>query len=237
MTGRFDGGPGVHFRRKDSSLDARLYLVTDRRLMLGRPIEDVVLSAVRGGVTAVQWREKTMADRDFLQLARSLAAVLKPLGIPLIINDRAEIAASCGAAGVHLGGRDIPVSEARRLLGPGAIIGLSVETMEQAEAAEAMDVDYLGVSPVFSTPTKTDAGPAWEIEGLRRLRARTRLPLIAIGGINASNAASVLRAGADGLAVVSAVCSAPDPEAAAREVRTIIDGGRGPGRRKKRARY
>lgn len=203
--------------------DPRLYLVTDRRLMLGRPIGDVVLAAVRGGVTAVQYREKTMADEDFLPSARSLAAVLKPLRIPLIINDRVEIAVSCGAAGVHLGVHDIPVPEARRLMGPAAIIGLSVATIEQAETAEAMGVDYLGVSPVFPTPTKTDAGPAWGLDGLSRLRARTRLPLIAIGGINAVNAKSVLEAGADGLAVVSAICSASDAEAAARQLRTILD--------------
>jgi len=203
--------------------DPRLYLVTDRGLSLGRPIEAVVEAAVRGGVTAVQLREKSSPPDEFLKSAARLKIVLDRAEIPLIINDSVEIAAASGAAGVHLGQSDTSIMEPRRKLGPGAIIGLSVETLEQAEAAAGLDLDYLGVSPVFSTPTKKNAGPAWGLDGLRHLRARTRFPLVAIGGINASNAASVLAAGSDGLALVSAICSAPDPESAAREMRMIID--------------
>ncbi len=203
--------------------DPRLILVTDRRLPKGRPIEAVVEAAVRGGLTAVQLREKECPAPEFLALALRLRAILDGLGIALIINDAVDIAAESGAAGVHLGQGDASPAEARRLLGPGAIVGLSVETLAQAEAAAEWDLDYLGVSPVFFTATKTNIGRAWGLDGLRRLRARTQKPLVAIGGINASNAASVLEAGADGLAVVSAIVSAADPESAARELRTIVD--------------
>lgn len=203
--------------------DPRLYLVTDRGLSLGRPIEAVVEAAVRGGVTAVQLREKEDPGAEFRSSALRLKTLLDRIGVPLIVNDSVEIAAESRAAGVHLGQGDASITEARRILGPGAIIGLSVETLEQAEAAARLDLDYLSVSPVFSTPTKKNAGPAWGLDGLRNLRARTPKPLVAIGGINASNAASVLAAGADGLALVAAICSAPDPESAARELRTIID--------------
>ena len=203
--------------------DPRLYLVTDRGLSCGRPIDVVVEAAVRGGVTAVQIREKSCPAAEFLERALRLKALLDRFGVPLIVNDAVDAAAACRAAGVHLGQGDASITEARRILGPDAIIGLSVETLEQADAAAGSDIDYLGVSPVFSTPTKTNTGAAWGLDGLRHLRARTPKPLVAIGGINASNAASVLAAGADGLAIVSAICSAPDPESAARELRTIID--------------
>jgi thiamine-phosphate pyrophosphorylase len=203
--------------------DPRLYLVTDRGLSRGRPIDVVVEAAVRGGVTAVQIREKGCPAAEFLERALRLKALLDRFGVPLIVNDAVDAAAACRAAGVHLGQGDASITEARRLLGPEAIIGLSVETLEQAEAAAGLDLDYLSVSPVFSTPTKNFAGPAWGLDGLRHLRTRTPKPLVAIGGINASNAASVLAAGADGLALVSAICSAADPESAARELRTIID--------------
>jgi thiamine-phosphate pyrophosphorylase len=210
--------------------DFGLMLVTDRRLAGGRPLEDIVEAAVRGGVTAVQLRDKESPTRESLELARRLLARLDRAGLPLIVNDRADIALAAGAAGVHLGQDDLPVREARRLLGPGAIIGLSVETPEQAAAAEAWDVSYLGVSPVYATPTKTDTKPPWGLDGIRRLRALTRRTLVAIGGIHAGNAADVLAAGADGLAVVSAICAAPDPEAAARRLREIVDAARAAGR-------
>ena len=200
-----------------------LYLVTDRSLSLGRPLEEIVDAAVRGGVSAVQLREKTASTAEFVSFALRLHARLKPNRIPLIINDRVDIALASGADGVHLGQDDMPYGEARRLLGPRAIIGLSVETEDQALEAEPLDVDYLGVSPIFPTPTKTDTKTPWGLEGLRRLRERSRHSLIAIGGINAANARVVIEAGADGLAVVSAICSAADPERAARSLRDIVD--------------
>jgi thiamine-phosphate pyrophosphorylase len=212
------------------SFDPRLILVTDRVLAAGRPIEAIVASAIRGGVTAVELREKNLSDEDFVRLALRLKSILDPIGVPFLINDRVGVAAAAGASGVHLGQADASAAEARRVLGTSAVIGLSVETLEQAEAARGLDVDYLGVSPVFATPTKPDAAIPWGIEGLRRLRRRTDRVLVAIGGIGTANAAEVLDAGADGLAVVSAICSAADPEAAARSLRAVIDTRPRPGK-------
>jgi thiamine-phosphate pyrophosphorylase len=203
--------------------DPGLYLVTDSKLSYPRTICDIVQSAVKGGVSVVQLREKDCSTREYIELGRYICKMLKPLGIPLIINDRIDIAYAVGAQGVHIGQGDIPYYYARNLLGTDAIIGLSVETMEQAIEANDMDIDYLGVSPIFSTPTKTDTNTEWGIEGLRQLRRKTKHTLIAIGGINLTNAQTALEAGADGIAVVSAICSASDPETAAKELRTTID--------------
>jgi thiamine-phosphate pyrophosphorylase len=206
--------------------DFGLMLVTDRALTRGRPLFDVVDAAVRGGVTAVQLREKVCPMREFLELARRLKDRLDTAGVPLLINDRVDVALAVGAAGAHLGQSDLPFPDARRLLGPGAVIGVSIGTPEEASEAEGWDVSYLGVSPVFATPTKIDTSTPWGLDGLRRLRKLTGHRLVAIGGINAANAARVLETGADGLAVVSAVCSAADPEAAARALREILDRSR-----------
>ena len=206
--------------------DWSLYLVTDRGLAGSRPLAEVVAAAVRGGVTAVQLREKQCSTREFVELARSLKPLLTPLGVPLIVNDRVDVALATGADGVHLGQSDMDPRDARSLLGPDAILGLSVETLEQAERAATLDVAYLGVSPIFSTPTKTDTTSEWGLEGLAALRRVSKHTLVAIGGIHASNAAQVIEAGADGLAVVSALCAAPDPEAAARTLRHIINQAR-----------
>ena len=193
-----------------------LYLVTDRGLCAGRPLEQVVAEAVRGGVACVQLREKELPTRPFLDLALALKALLGPLGVPLIINDRMDIALAAGADGVHVGQEDMPCGQLRRFLGPRAILGLSVETWQDVEQAQDLDVDYLGVSPVFPTPTKTDTKAAWGLEGIARIRAFSRHPLVAIGGLNPGNAADAVRAGADGIAVVSAICAGPDPGEAAR---------------------
>ncbi len=199
-----------------------LYLVTDRGLSLGRPLEEVVLQAVRGGVSIVQLREKQASTRFFIEQAERLKRLLAPYQVPLIINDRVDVALAVQADGVHLGQDDMPYPLARKLLGPKAIIGLSVETMAQVLEAEAYDVDYLGVSPIFPTPTKTDTKGAWGLEGLAQVRAASRHRLVAIGGLNASNVESVVRAGADCIAVVSAICSAPDPQKAAETLCQII---------------
>jgi len=205
------------------AVDWSLYLVTDRELAGGRPLPWLVDAAVRGGVTAVQVREKRCTTREFLRLAREVKEVLAGRGVPLLINDRVDVALAAGADGVHLGQSDLPVADARRLLGDDALIGLSVETAEQADEAEASGADYLGVSPVFRTPTKIDTLAEWGLDGLRALRARSKRVLVAIGGINESNAADVIRAGADGLAVVSAICAAPDPREAARRLRAMTE--------------
>lgn len=199
-----------------------LYLVADPAACAGRPLERVVREAAAGGASWVQLREKRASTRAFVEAARVLQEILDPLGVPLIINDRVDVALAVGAAGVHLGQADLPSRIARELLGPEALVGLSVETWEDAEAAQELEVDYLGVSPIFPTPTKTDTRGAWGLEGLAQLRAFSRHRLVAIGGLNAANAAAAIRAGADAVAVVSAVCSAPDPGRAARELSGII---------------
>jgi len=199
-----------------------LYLVTDRDLCGGRALTEVVLAAVRGGARCVQLREKALSTRAFVAEALAVRDLLAPLRVPLIINDRLDVALAVGADGVHIGQDDMPYALARRLLGPRAIIGVSVETWEDVERAQGLDCDYLGVSPVFATPTKTDTKGVWGLEGLAKIRAFSRHPLVAIGGIHPGNAEAVCRAGADGLAVVSAVCAADDPFEASRALAAVI---------------
>jgi thiamine-phosphate pyrophosphorylase len=201
----------------------RLYLVTDQPSLKGRSLIDVVQAAVQGGVTCVQLREKQASSRDFYAQAMALMDLLLPLNIPLIINDRLDIALACGAQGVHLGQSDMPVDVARKLLPPEVFIGWSVETLDEVTRSAKLPVDYLGVSPVFATPTKADTAAPWGLEGLQRIRALTPLPLVAIGGIHLHNAVQVLQAGADSLAVVSAICAADDPCAASQQLRELID--------------
>ena len=203
--------------------DWRLYLVTERSLARGRSIAWLVEAAVRGGVTAVQLREKSCPASDFVQLGRELKKLLASHQVPLIVNDRVDLALEIGADGVHIGQHDMDSGRARRLLGPDAIIGLSIETVEQARAAVSLDVDYLGVGPVFATATKMDAAPPLGLAALARVRAISRHRVVAIGGIGLENARQAIRSGADGVAVVSAICAAGDPERAARDLRQSID--------------
>jgi thiamine-phosphate pyrophosphorylase len=203
-----------------------LYLVTDRDLCGGRPLAEIALAAVRGGAACVQLREKNLPTRAFVEEAKSIKALMAPFEVPLIINDRIDVALAVGAEGVHIGQEDMPYPLARIILGREIIIGLSVETWDDVEQAEEWDVDYLGVSPVFETPTKTDTRGSWGLEGIARIRAYSRHPLIAIGGLNRKSAGAAMQAGADGIAVVSAICAAPDPFLAARELCRIIDDSR-----------
>lgn len=200
-----------------------LYLVTDRGLCGEKFLEDVVLQAVKGGVSCVQLREKDISTRLFVQEAQAIRKLLEPYEVPLIINDRIDIALACGAAGVHIGQDDMPYAIARKLLGPRAIIGLSVETWDDVEESEKLDVDYIGVSPVFATPTKTDTKGAWGLAGLEKIKKFSRHPVVAIGGLNEANVQEAVSAGADCVAVVSAICSAFDPEAAARKLAKMIE--------------
>lgn len=203
--------------------DLLLYLVTDSALAGDRPLTDVVISAVEGGVTMVQLREKDADTRSFIQSAVELKKALEPYGVPLIINDRVDVALASGADGVHLGQSDMPYGIARSLLGPEKIIGLSVESQEQVIEANESDLDYIAVSPVFSTATKTDTASPFGLEGLTQAVELSRHPVVAIGGMNVCTAADVMRCGADGVAVVSAVISAPDPVAAARGLRSALE--------------
>jgi len=197
-----------------------VYLVTDQASCRHYPIETIVSMAVEAGISCVQLREKNLDTRAFIARALGLRTILEDAGLPLIINDRVDIALAAGAAGVHIGQSDMPYELTRRLLGPKRIIGLSVESWEDVIAAQELDVDYIGVSPVFPTPTKTDTKAAWGLDGLARIKAYSRHPLVAIGGIHAGNADRVIKAGAHSIAVVSAICSAPDPLGAARNLCT-----------------
>jgi len=185
-------------------------------------LQDVVLQAVQGGAAYVQLREKDLSTRGFVEEAISIKKLLAPYHVPLIINDRIDVALASGADGIHIGQEDMPYATARKLMGEKAIIGLSVETWEDVEAAEKLAVDYIGVSPVFATPTKTDTKEPWGLEGLKKIKSVSRHPLVAIGGINQMNARAVVSAGADCLAVVSAICAADDPEAATRKILELI---------------
>ena len=193
----------------------RLCLVTDRALARARPLTEIVAAAVRGGVTMVQLREKRAATRAFIEEALALKALLHPLGAPLLINDRLDVALTVEADGVHVGQDDMPVAMARRMLGPKAIIGLSITTIAQISNDDVGLADYLGVGPIFAQATKLDASPPIGLAGLAKIRGATNKPIMAIGGISAANAADVRRAGADGLAVVSAIMAAADPATAA----------------------
>lgn len=208
------------------AFDLTLYLVTDPRLVAARGLVPVVEAAVRGGATIVQLRDPDAHGRALVEQARALKALLAPLAIPLIVNDRVDVALAAGADGVHLGQDDMSPADARALLGPGPILGLSVGSPAEHAASDLAGVDYLGVGPVKSTGTKADAGSAIGPQGIAAVRALTRLPLVGIGGLDAASAADVIRAGANGVAVVSAICAAPDPEAAARALRAAIAAAR-----------
>lgn len=211
-----------------SAIDYSLYLVTDRGLSRGKTTLEIVTAAVSGGVTCVQLREKTASTREFIEEALTIRDYMRSVNIPLIINDRLDVALAIGAEGVHLGRADMPPAMARAVAGNKLIIGISVESIEDALAAENTGADYLGVSPVFATPTKTDTAPALGKGGLQAIRQAVRLPLVAIGGLNSGNAADIIRCGADGVAVVSAIVSAADPAQAARRLKSVIMEARRP---------
>lgn len=206
--------------------DLSLYLVTDPKLTAQRGLVETVSQAVAGGVTIVQLRDPDAKGRALVEAARALVALLRPLGIPLIVNDRVDVALAADADGVHLGQDDMEPAPARAQLGPDRILGLSVGTPQELAVSDLTSVDYVGVGPVRATGTKADAGGAIGIEGLADMRGRISLPLVGIGGLDTSLAADVIRAGAEGIAVVSALCAAPDINAAARRLRAEVDGAR-----------
>jgi len=204
------------------ALDLSLYVVADTAVCGTRAVVTTILAAVRGGATAVQVREPLATTRQLCQLAQIVHQALAGTGVPLLVNDRLDVALAVGAEGVHLGQSDLPATQARRIAGPDLLVGLSVSTLEQMAAANALPagtVDYLGLGPVFATLTKPLAAPALGLELTARLAAGTSLPCVAIGGIDAANAAQVRATGVDGIAVVSAVCAATNPKAAAAALR------------------
>ncbi|NOY82238.1 MAG: thiamine phosphate synthase [Kiritimatiellaeota bacterium] len=204
-------------------LDTTLYLVTDRRLAAPRPLPAVVGEAVRNGATMVQVREKDVASREFYEIAAAVHRVTRALGVPLIVNDRLDIMLALGAEGVHVGADDLPAERVRELA-PGRILGVSVGSIKQLRSAELAGADYVGVGPIFSTPTKPDAGPALGLAGLEAIVRAARVPTVAIGGIDARNAAAVGATGVSGIAVVSAIMAVPEPGTAARQLRAAFCG-------------
>ncbi len=208
------------------AFDLSLYLIAGVDDVGDRALERVVASAVAGGVTLVQLREKTAPRETVIARAKALRAILAPHGIPLIINDDLEVARAAEAEGLHLGQDDIDPREARAALGPGKILGLSAGDAEEAKTVDPAVVDYVGVGPAYVTASKADAGAAIGPDGLRAMRNRLALPMVAIGGIGLAQAAAVMATGVEGIAVVSAICGAADPEAAARDLRATIDAAR-----------
>jgi len=204
------------------NVDYSLYLVTDRGLARGRSTLEIVRAAVDGGATVVQLREKDCSTREFIEQALAIKDFLKDRAVPLIINDRLDVAQAVKADGVHLGQTDMPLKVAKKILGDSMIIGISAESLQDAVEAEKGGADYLGVSPIYATPTKTDTALPLGLEGLREIRKAVRIPLVGIGGLNRDNAAEVIRNGADGVAVVSAIVAADDPQKAADALRQII---------------
>ncbi len=204
------------------NIDYSLYLVTDRDLALGRSTVEIVKRALQGGVTCVQLREKNCSTLEFIEQALALKDILKSTGVPLIINDRVDVALAVEADGVHLGQTDMPLAMAKKILGNTMIIGISAESLEDAVEAERKGADYLGVSPIYATPTKTDTAAPLGLEGLRAIRNSVRLPLVGIGGLNRDNSAEAIRHGADGIAGVSAIVAADDPATAAGDLMQVI---------------
>ncbi len=210
------------------NIDYSLYLVTDRGLARGRSTLAIVTAAVSGGVTCVQLREKDCSTLEFIEQALAIKNFLETRQVPLIINDRMDVALAVAADGVHLGQSDMPLEMARKIAGRSILIGISAESVQDAVEAERGGADYLGVSPIYATPTKSDTAPPLGLEGLQEIRKRVKIPLVAIGGLNNSNASEVIRQGADGVAIVSAIVAADDPGTSAMNLKQIIDEARNP---------
>jgi len=209
-------------------VDVRLNAIVDPERANGRPLVDLTRMVVAGGATLIQLRDKHGATRQMIEEARAIKAALAGSGVALVVNDRVDVAQIAGADGVHVGQEDMRVKDARWLLGPNAIIGLSVKTVALANAAPLEHLDYVGVGGVYATTSKDNPDKPIGVDGLREIVAAFRarrhsLPICGIAGIEAGNAAAVIEAGADGVAVISALSMKPDPEAAARELRGVVD--------------
>jgi thiamine-phosphate pyrophosphorylase len=211
------------------AVDLRLYALIDPDHAGGHDLVDLARQVAAGGATLVQLRDKRSETRAMIEDVRAVKAALTPFKVPLVVNDRLDVALAAEADGVHLGPDDLPPEDARRLLGPGAIIGLSIKTVANAEAAPVECIDYAGIGGIYATSSKEQKSAPIGPEGLARVAAALRrrapqLPLCGIAGIDAGNAAAVIAAGADGVAVISALSQAPDPAVAARALREIVDG-------------
>jgi thiamine-phosphate pyrophosphorylase len=206
-----------------SRIDWRLCFIADTEALAGMDVLQMIGDAVAGGATIIQMRTKKRDTREFLEVVMKTAEFLRNRKVPLIINDRVDVALACDADGVHLGQTDMPLPYARKILGKKRIIGISINTLDEARAAEKEGANYLGVGPVFPTSSKMDVPPVLGLEGIREIREKTKLPILAIGGINAANIADVISAGASGVAVISAVAGSGNPRAAATELIEAIE--------------
>lgn len=201
----------------------RLYVITDESVSRGRSHIEIAEAAIRGGADVIQLRDKTASGGTLYRVALALRTLTREAKIPLIVNDRLDIALAADADGVHLGQKDLPASVARHILGPGRILGVSAETLTEALLAEKDGADYLGVGPVFEArKTKADAGEPLGLERIARVRKHCRLPIVAIGGIDAQNARRVREAGADSAAVISAIVGADDIARAAEHMKSLL---------------
>lgn len=205
----------------NNSVDYSLYLVTDRDCLGGKDFVATVEQALQGGATVVQVREKNLSTLEFFQVTSRIKSITDKYGVPLIVNDRADIALAVDAAGLHIGQEDLPLAVARRLLGPDKIIGVSASTLEEALLAQEQGADYLGVGAVFPTNTKDDADSV-SLAALKSIKEQVRIPVVAIGGINRSNVQAVMGTGIAGVAVVSAVIAAQNPYEAACDMLRLV---------------
>jgi thiamine-phosphate pyrophosphorylase len=202
--------------------DLSLYVITDREMAGNRPLEEVVKAALEGGATVIQLREKELCDREIFTIGMKIKPLIEKAGVCFIINDRIDLALALDADGVHLGQRDLPLNTARKLMGDKKIIGISVKTVEEADIAEANGADYLGIGSIYPTKTKKDIGPIGGPQRISQIRKAVSLPIVGIGGIQVHNVKDVIRAGADGIAVVSAVMAAPDITEACRALKKEV---------------
>ena len=212
----------LELRMEMKAVDWRLCLVADAEAAGTRDLVAIVQEACDAGATLIQLRGKYCKTRDFLDLAFRTSEILKPGGIPLLINDRVDVALACGADGVHLGQQDMPLVNARELMGKDRLIGISVNTLREAHAAEQEGADYIGVGPVYFTSSKDRLPEILGLEGLRSIREKVEIPILAIGGITAENAKAVIAAGADGVAVISAIMGADDTKEATAEILSTL---------------
>ena len=209
-------------------VDLRLYAIVDPERAGGYGLVDLACRVAAGGATLVQLRDKRNESRAMVDLARAIKAALAPFHLPLIVNDRVDVALAAGADGVHVGPDDMAAEDVRRLLGPQAIIGLSIKTVEEAEATPLHLIDYAGIGGIYTTLSKQQKSVPIGTEGFARVAAVLRrrapdLPLCGIAGIDLANAGPVIGAGADGVAVISALSLTPDPAGAARDLRAVVD--------------
>jgi len=210
---------GRHETRRDLRKKLKLYVITDPELSRGRSYREIVKEALQGGATAVQFRDKTLSTRGLVDAGKELRQLTWEYEALFVVNDRLDVALAVNADGIHIGQEDMPLPECRRILGDKYVIGVSAGNVEEAKEAEKLGADYLGSGPVYLTSTKNDAGSPLGVEGLAEICRDVELPVVGIGGIEAGNAREVIRVGAVGVAVISAVVSAGEPREACREFR------------------